>query len=448
MTTQPTMSASPQNGNTAQPSTTLEIILPGDWNTATDDQSFLNDARLGKCKICFWDGGPENVMERIEWIKKIRGLEASANSGCVSCQILHSLVKTTVTDYNRNLRVYGFDGQYEIGIADGVRSQLFEKRCFDVFVPSELGDSPCGIAQRPLGGASSRETSIAWAKNQLAHCLEAHKWCQTEHTSFLPTRLINVSPKGANGDVFLQDSSTVPSGSKYVTLSYCWGGVVPECLTTRETLSERQKCMPWTSLPQTFKDAIEFTRSIGVSYIWIDSVCIIQKDAEDWVREGGKMFHVYKNSYITIAAAGKNSLTGLWAASDNWQTKLLATIKLNERSWPLYLRNTHDHFWEWDVTNVTKAEQTSYPLFRRAWCYQERLIGPRAVLFMGGEVAFQCAQKATCECGNDNSGGILLLPLNTVSKREIFGRSLAVLQGPRPRQSSSPSVGLLIERIR
>ncbi|RFU24739.1 hypothetical protein B7463_g11599, partial [Scytalidium lignicola] len=371
----------------SQSNRSYEIILLDNWNTAP---------------ICLWDGSPEEVMDRVEWVKKIKGLRDSADAGCVSCQILHSLVKTTTTDYDRHLRVYGVDGWYEIGVTDGIRADLVQQRCFDVFVPTDIGDPPRGIAQRLLRGESSRETSIEWAQRELSNCLQSHKWCQSKPTSFLPTRLINVSLNRAGGNIFLEDSSTVPPGSQYVTLSYCWGGVQPECLTTRETLPERQRCIPWTTLPQTFKDAIEFTRTMNIPYIWIDGVCIIQKDKEDWLREGGRMFHVYKNSYATIAAAGENPFTGLWPTSTSWQEKLLATIKLNGRSWPLYADARHDHYWEWDVKSTTKAQQNSYPLFRRAWTYQERLISPRVILFMGGEVAFQCFQKATCECGEIN----------------------------------------------
>ncbi|KAH8806076.1 heterokaryon incompatibility protein-domain-containing protein [Xylogone sp. PMI_703] len=248
-----------------------------------------------------------------------------------------------------------------------------------------MRDVPRGIAQQPYGGEPSRERSIQWAQSELSSCLKLHQWCQSNDTSFVPTRLINVSLNKAGGDVFLEDSSTVPPRSQYVTLSYCWGGVEPDCMTTREILVERQRCIPWATLPQTFKDAIEFTRILNIPYIWIDGVCIIQKDTEDWLKEGGKMFHVYKNSYCTIAAAGESPLTGLWPTSTDWKEKQLGTLKLKDRSWPLYARTSHDHYWEWDVSDTNKVQQSVYPLFRRAWTYQERLISPRVILFMGGE---------------------------------------------------------------
>jgi hypothetical protein len=39
-------------------------------------------------------------------------------------------------------------------------------------------------------------------------------------------------------------------------------------------------------------------------YIWIDSLCIIQDQQEDWQIESSKMGDVYRNSLFTIAATG------------------------------------------------------------------------------------------------------------------------------------------------
>jgi hypothetical protein len=58
----------------------------------------------------------------------------------------------------------------------------------------------------------------------------------------------------------------------------------------------------WSDLSQTFKDAITLTRRLGHKYIWIDSLCIIQEDENDWQRESAKMASIYESSILTIAA--------------------------------------------------------------------------------------------------------------------------------------------------
>jgi hypothetical protein len=51
-------------------------------------------------------------------------------------------------------------------------------------------------------------------------------------------------------------------------------------------------------LCKTYKDAIALTHALGISFLWIDSLCIIQDDAADWEAESGNMASIYENSYL------------------------------------------------------------------------------------------------------------------------------------------------------
>jgi hypothetical protein len=107
---------------------------------------------------------------------------------------------------------------------------------------------------------------------------------------------------------------------QYLTLSHCWGKIAnPFCLNARNLNPFRESGIPLAELPQTFQDAVHFARrlSSNVSYIWIDSLCIIQRDGEDWLYESAKMHQVYRNSYCNISAtAAKDGLQGLYAERD------------------------------------------------------------------------------------------------------------------------------------
>lgn len=56
------------------------------------------------------------------------------------------------------------------------------------------------------------------------------------------------------------------------------------------------------TLPRTFEDAIAFARKLRIRYLWIDSLCIIQGDTEDWQMECSIMDKVYQNSFCNLAA--------------------------------------------------------------------------------------------------------------------------------------------------
>jgi hypothetical protein len=68
-----------------------------------------------------------------------------------------------------------------------------------------------------------------------------------------------------------------------------------------------------SDLPKTLRDAILATRKLGISYLWIDSLCIIQDSHTDWTSESVKMRQIYRNSWLNLAAAmAKDSIEGLF----------------------------------------------------------------------------------------------------------------------------------------
>lgn len=62
--------------------------------------------------------------------------------------------------------------------------------------------------------------------------------------------------------------------------------------------------IPEDELTKTFQDAIQIALSLGLQYLWIDSLCIIQSSPEDWAKESVLMHSVCSGSAINIAAAG------------------------------------------------------------------------------------------------------------------------------------------------
>ncbi|KAK4039998.1 hypothetical protein C8A01DRAFT_16079, partial [Parachaetomium inaequale] len=53
----------------------------------------------------------------------------------------------------------------------------------------------------------------------------------------------------------------------YFCLSHCWGKAQP-LTTTRATLNEHERHIPWSRLPRTFQEAVTYTREMGVRYLW------------------------------------------------------------------------------------------------------------------------------------------------------------------------------------
>ena len=154
--------------------------------------------------------------------------------------------------------------------------------------------------------------------------------------------------------------------------------------------------IPWNQLSKTFQDAITITRKLGIQYIWIDSLCIVQDDKEDWRAESSKMDSVYGNSYLTINASyAKDGSEGCLC-----HTKALETpgtrIPLSDGDLSLpciYVDVPFPHLevWGYDVTERSSLDH-------RAWALQERLLSPRTLHCTSSELVWECYCSIRCQC--------------------------------------------------
>jgi hypothetical protein len=113
----------------------------------------------------------------------------------------------------------------------------------------------------------------------------------------VPARLISIGT-ASEDPISVVDTGT--NELQYVALSYCWGKSTTLTLTSTR-LAEFKKQIPWAWLPKTYQQAVNITRSLGSSFLWIDSICIIQKGGEDWQTESAKMADIYQNAELVVS---------------------------------------------------------------------------------------------------------------------------------------------------
>jgi hypothetical protein len=129
------------------------------------------------------------------------------------------------------------------------------------------------------------KASIEQMKLWMTICQKADPCCNRIHESdrgdVSPKRILDVGPPGAC-------SSKLVTGGRlgqYATLSHCWGAQQPT-ITTKATMSDRERGIPNAQLPQTYRDAVHVCRELGIQYLWIDSLCIIQDSEQRIARKG------------------------------------------------------------------------------------------------------------------------------------------------------------------
>ena len=136
-------------------------------------------------------------------------------------------------------------------------------------------------------------------------CVEDHKSCLglSSGQKQLPSRVIDVGADAANPRVKESGGEI----GRWAALSYCWGGDSSFILVSHNKHQFYTGEYPLQAFPQTLQDAIVLTRHMGIPYLWVDALCIIQDSPSDWAAEASRMKDVYGDAIITIAAAESSS---------------------------------------------------------------------------------------------------------------------------------------------
>ncbi|CAN9416090.1 unnamed protein product [Alternaria alternata] len=96
--------------------------------------------------------------------------------------------------------------------------------------------------------------------------------------------------------------------SRYVALSYCWGGDQPSKLT-QDNYDLYKKNIAWETLPKAVQDAAKTAQALGFHYIWVDSMCIVQDDKKDKETEINLMTKVYAHATLTVVNKRSDRVT-------------------------------------------------------------------------------------------------------------------------------------------
>ena len=233
----------------------------------------------------------------------------------------------------------------------------------------------------------SWSVAVSWIVN----CSVNHQRCSRTplQTDPKPSRVISVGYENDFSDIKVCLARNLPSNFSYVTLSHCWGPIDLSLKLTRLLESDFQEQIPWDPLPLTFRNAIMFTRrlnaALGIQYIWIDALCIVQDSKEDWMKEATNMANIYRYSFCNLAASvGPDSRFGLFWESDPYAAHIcVIEAKINGIKSGFFDVHNYESY-ETDVKNSV--------LESRAWVLQEVLLAPRIIYFTPHQWIWECSQ--------------------------------------------------------
>jgi len=226
---------------------------------------------------------------------------------------------------------------------------------------------------------------------------EHHQSCATmEHADIeadtkvrkIPTRLIEVGDDGSPL-VRLYETGSGFDG-EWVALSHRWGPN-PHFETTTDNLESHREGLVFEDLPATFKDAVEVTRALGCGYLWIDSICIVQKGPKaDFNSEAKRMEYVYSGARCVIAAT---------CANGHYE----GFLKKREKRRYVGLRTERGpdaSFYICDAIDDFQKHVLDGPMNKRGWVLQEHALARRTIFFDDHQVYWECGYGVRCETMN------------------------------------------------
>ncbi|OAP55513.1 hypothetical protein AYL99_10486 [Fonsecaea erecta] len=230
------------------------------------------------------------------------------------------------------------------------------------------------------------EECLQFASDALHKCVRNHERCRgNSRLRFIPRRLVDV---GNDGTVKVIDDapSSVPVGSKYVALTYCWGPqsvIKDKMLTlTAQNLEQMGNGVSVDELPRVFRDAIQTTRSLQIRYLWIDALCIAQGDEEEWRTESLRMREVYAGAHVTISADAASTCDESFLEMPNRGQRKAVDIGTRRFGSRILARLAHKYW-----------KEPECKLHARGWTLQEALLSPRLIHFGFSQVDFSCIEE-------------------------------------------------------
>lgn len=254
------------------------------------------------------------------------------------------------------------------------------------------------------------DDSYSLVQRWLNECSERHPGCDQHIYTKAPSRLLEV-----HGDkIYLRTLSELNDQTpKYATLSYCWGSREQNLETTTETLEKHQYGLDFTSpdMPKTLRDGIRVAQRLGIGYMWIDCLCIIQDSDSDWQAEAKSIGEYYRNSFLTISA-----LNSTGADQGFLSVRSSSTGYQRFADTDLFMRRTPSH-----LDDIFQGAALS----KRGWTLQERLLSKRTVHYGTNEIFWECSKYTARETSFEAEDESLNLSVMTSSKCTLLDSDLA-----------------------
>lgn len=206
-----------------------------------------------------------------------------------------------------------------------------------------------------------------------------------------------------------------PEHCSFIALTYVWGNTKQPRLTTQTApllMHEGGLDTIWPDLPMTIRDAILLCRYLKERYLWVDALCIKQDSIREMKIQILRMRQIYSAAKCTIAAVSAESA----------DVGLLGTNEGNPPSDGTSSCRT--------VEELEDLLETA-PWSSRAWCYQEKVLSHRILMFTSAGIYMHCQRTILTSTGLPlrRSDGTLGISSTPYTRFDAVGSMLSASPG-------------------
>lgn len=134
----------------------------------------------------------------------------------------------------------------------------------------------------------------------------------------------------------------------------------------------------------TLRDFVIVARKLGIFYVWVDALCIIQHDDEDFAKESVLMHRVYSHALLTVSICTNSSAQ---------QSFLRPRPSEAIRPSKFVFAGSYLSLKEKSLEDI----RGSSPLMERAWTFQEEFLSPRVLYWSDHGIYWNCVLQQYAE---------------------------------------------------
>ncbi|SJL09370.1 uncharacterized protein ARMOST_12748 [Armillaria ostoyae] len=237
------------------------------------------------------------------------------------------------------------------------------------------------IDHRPVLLDVDSPLAYSLIKERIDDCL-LHECCHQSQNVCLPIRVIDCKDPDYPC-LFISNNIE----ADYAVLSYVWGCKSQPHCTTTQNLESYINGIPLANIPKTIIDAIIVTQKLGLRYLWVDALCILQDSKDDKAQEIKKIRYIFRDAYVAIIAACADSVNDGFLHVRSEKTKPWGLGEII--SLPFLCPDG-------GIGTIQVQKEDNAPLpptSTRAWCLEERMLPQRKLIYAPHTLLYECHTK-------------------------------------------------------